>query len=149
MTFLRTQTALRWLFWQACQLIWSKRINNHPISPKSPKAWIKYKPGDSTLPCDSFLTAFLACLLTANYFIKHHPMAPFIYLSTTLAGLNPPSLFSGCLGVQCCQISLACFAGTSVTQPSAMGGGCYWGCIHLKSVVLWKRMSNICPWCQF
>lgn len=53
----------------------------------------------------------MACLLTANYFIKHHSMALFIHLSTTLASLNPPSLLSGCLCVRCC------FAGTSVTRP--------------------------------
>lgn len=45
--------------------------------------------GIFALPSDGFLASSTACLLTANYFIKHLSMALFVYLSTTLAGLNP------------------------------------------------------------
>lgn len=65
----------------------------------------------------------MACLLTANYFIKHHSMALFIHLSTTLAGLNPPSLLSGCLGVQCFSGLLSWDFSVSASATGGVGLG--------------------------
>lgn len=65
-----------------------------------------------------FLPAPQPAFLTANYFIKHLSMALFIYLSMTLAGLNPTDaqtpLFSGSLSVERCQNILVLFDGSLV-----------------------------------
>lgn len=80
----------------------------------------------------------MACLLTANYFIKHHSMALFIHLSTTLAGLNPPSLLSGCLGVQCFSGLLSWDFSVSASATGGVGLGGWGG--GSEGAYVWRAL---------